>query len=155
VSTTGKQLQPGRSIDLTGQWLYKPGYLVQPDEQPQLAEQLTGYVAVPVPQLLNRTHSVVASPQLATGNTRGFEGRNFRTAISGKRIRADEVGGDFLLGPEDLCPLQAQEFLFATAALQRRDHKIPQMRPAGGQQPRRFIAHQPAMPRLFVAGSAS
>nr|MBA2305073.1 hypothetical protein [Acidobacteriota bacterium] len=55
VSITGKQLQPGRSIDLTGQWLYKPGYLVQPDEQPQLAEQLTGYVAVPVPQLLNRT----------------------------------------------------------------------------------------------------
>ncbi|MBA2260924.1 MAG: hypothetical protein H0W18_18705 [Acidobacteria bacterium] len=55
VSVAATQLQPGRSIDLTGQWRYKPGYLVQPTEQPQLDESLTGYVAVPVPQLLNRT----------------------------------------------------------------------------------------------------
>ncbi len=55
VSFTHKQLQPGRSIKLAGEWLYKPGYLLQANEQPQLAEKLSGYVAVPVPQLLNRT----------------------------------------------------------------------------------------------------
>jgi len=55
LSLTRTQLQPGRSIDLTGEWRYKPGYLIQPDEQPQLAATLDGYVAVPVPQLLNRT----------------------------------------------------------------------------------------------------
>jgi len=55
VSVARTRLQPGQSIDLTGEWLYKPGYLVQPAEQPQLAKTLHGYVAVPVPQLLNRT----------------------------------------------------------------------------------------------------
>ncbi len=55
VKVTQKQLKPGQSIALTGEWLYKPGYLLQANEQPQLTENLSGYVAVPVPQLLNRT----------------------------------------------------------------------------------------------------
>lgn len=55
VSVTQKQLRPGQTIELAGDWLYKPGYLVRANEQPQLAESLRGYVAVPVPQLLNRT----------------------------------------------------------------------------------------------------
>jgi len=55
VSIAQKQLQPGQAIELTGEWLYKPDYLVQANEQPQLAESLSGYVTVPVPQLLNRT----------------------------------------------------------------------------------------------------
>jgi len=55
VSVTQEQLKPGQAIELTGEWLYKPGYLLQPNEQPQRAENLNGYVAVPVPQLLNRT----------------------------------------------------------------------------------------------------
>jgi len=55
VSVARTRLQPGQSIDLGGEWLYRPGYLVQPDEQPQLAKTLHGYIAVPVPQLLNRT----------------------------------------------------------------------------------------------------
>ena len=55
TSITQKQLQPGQTTGLAGEWLYKPGYLLQANEQPQLAEKLSGYVAVPVPQLLNRT----------------------------------------------------------------------------------------------------
>ncbi|MEO6237626.1 MAG: sugar-binding domain-containing protein [Vicinamibacterales bacterium] len=55
VSVGSAQLQPGRSIDLSGQWLYKPGYLLGATEQPQLATDRGGYVPVPVPQLLNRT----------------------------------------------------------------------------------------------------
>ena len=55
VSIAQKQLQPGQTIELTGEWLYKPDYLVQANEQPQLAASLRGYVTVPVPQLLNRT----------------------------------------------------------------------------------------------------
>src|SRR5262245_58377008 len=50
-----KRLEPGQSIELTGEWLYKPGYLLGANEQPQTAESLSGYVAVPVPQLLSRT----------------------------------------------------------------------------------------------------
>ncbi len=55
VSIAQKQLQPGQAIELVGEWLYKPGYLVQANEQTQLAENLNDYVLVPVPQLLNRT----------------------------------------------------------------------------------------------------
>ncbi|MBA3762922.1 MAG: hypothetical protein H0X04_06190, partial [Chthoniobacterales bacterium] len=55
ASVAQKQLRPGQTIELAGEWLYKPGYLLQANEQPQLAEKLGGYVAVPVPQLLNRT----------------------------------------------------------------------------------------------------
>ncbi|MBA3513029.1 MAG: hypothetical protein H0T77_01460 [Pyrinomonadaceae bacterium] len=55
VSISQKQLQPGRTIALAGEWLYKPGYLLQANEQPELTDNLSGYVVVPVPQLLNRT----------------------------------------------------------------------------------------------------
>lgn len=55
VSVAPGQLQPGQSIDLSGQWLYKPGYLVGASEQPQLEDDRGGYVPVPVPQRLNRT----------------------------------------------------------------------------------------------------
>ncbi|MFN2453337.1 MAG: glycoside hydrolase family 2 protein [Pyrinomonadaceae bacterium] len=55
LNITPKQLKPGQTIELTGEWLYKPGYLVQANEQPQLAASRNGYVTVPVPQLLNRT----------------------------------------------------------------------------------------------------
>ncbi|HXG55426.1 MAG TPA: glycoside hydrolase family 2 TIM barrel-domain containing protein [Vicinamibacterales bacterium] len=55
VSLAQQPLRPGQTIDLTGSWLYRPGYLVQPGEQPQLATSPRGYVPVPVPQLLNRT----------------------------------------------------------------------------------------------------
>ncbi|MEP6913564.1 MAG: glycoside hydrolase family 2 TIM barrel-domain containing protein [bacterium] len=55
VQLAPAQLMPGQPISLTGDWLYKPGYLVKPDEQPQLATTLTDYVSVPVPQFLNRT----------------------------------------------------------------------------------------------------
>ncbi|CAN5672844.1 beta-galactosidase [soil metagenome] len=48
-------LKPGESVPLIGEWLYKPGYLVQAKERPELAGELEGYVRVPVPQLLNRT----------------------------------------------------------------------------------------------------
>ena len=48
-------LNPGRIIPLTGEWLYKPGYLIKANEQPQISESRTDYVPVPVPQLLNRT----------------------------------------------------------------------------------------------------
>lgn len=54
LSVTPKQLEPGQTIELMGEWLYKPGYLVRVNEQPQLAEIRSGYVTVPVPQLLNR-----------------------------------------------------------------------------------------------------
>jgi len=55
VSLAQSQLKPGQTISLTGEWLYKPGYLVKANEQPQLAESQAGFVPVPVPQLLNRT----------------------------------------------------------------------------------------------------
>src|SRR2546422_6754854 len=51
-----EQLQPGHAFDLTGQWLYKPGYAVAPDEKPELASQAASFIPVPVPQLLNRIH---------------------------------------------------------------------------------------------------
>ncbi|MCA1555779.1 MAG: hypothetical protein LC747_03715, partial [Acidobacteria bacterium] len=55
MSLAQKHLQPGQRIELAGEWLYKPGYLMQSNEQPQLAKNLSDYVVVPVPQLLNRT----------------------------------------------------------------------------------------------------
>lgn len=63
---------PGSQVDLTGQWLYKPGYLLPDTEKPQLdttatataqpssgfgeaaTESLANYVPVPVPQILSR-----------------------------------------------------------------------------------------------------
>lgn len=70
---------PGRQFDLTGQWSYKPGYLLEESQKPQLtgpaisaslqpaqtsrtqvvfAEAIsanpTGYIPIPVPQILSR-----------------------------------------------------------------------------------------------------
>ncbi|HET8654014.1 MAG TPA: hypothetical protein VFL93_00675, partial [Longimicrobiaceae bacterium] len=48
------QLAPGSSIDLTGQWRFKPSYLIAPGHAPEAAAADDGYVEVGVPQLLNR-----------------------------------------------------------------------------------------------------
>jgi beta-galactosidase len=48
-----RDMNPGDSIDLTGTWLYKPGYDIGSDESPQTNERDRGYVKVPVPSLLN------------------------------------------------------------------------------------------------------
>ena len=48
VRLTPDQLTPGTRIDLTGTWLYKPGY--------DKSEGDAGFVPVPVPQILNRIH---------------------------------------------------------------------------------------------------
>src|SRR5262249_34487311 len=56
ASFTADQIQAGSSFPLTGEWLYRPGYLGGPDEKPYLSDSVTGFVAVPVPQLLNRVH---------------------------------------------------------------------------------------------------
>lgn len=55
VKLTAKQLQPGSTLELTGQWLYRPGYGVQAGETPEIAAG-KGCVQVPVPQLLNRIY---------------------------------------------------------------------------------------------------
>src|SRR5438093_10221987 len=54
ISLSPKQLQAGHSFDLTGEWLYKPGYAIATNERPEIADQGTGFSPVPVPQLLNR-----------------------------------------------------------------------------------------------------
>src|SRR6267142_438869 len=54
VSLSPKQFQPGHSFDLTGQWLYKPGYAIATNERPEIAGQEAGFSPVPVPQLLKR-----------------------------------------------------------------------------------------------------
>src|SRR5688500_16227728 len=46
VKLDAAQLTPGSRIDLTGTWLYKPGY--------DKSEGDAGFVPVPVPQILNR-----------------------------------------------------------------------------------------------------
>lgn len=46
-------LRAGRTFDLTGQWLYRPGYTIPPTHLPE-APAAAGGVRVPVPQLLNR-----------------------------------------------------------------------------------------------------
>ena len=48
-----KELQPGNSIDLTGKWLYRPGYSIDANEKPESALSGESF-PVPVPQLLNR-----------------------------------------------------------------------------------------------------
>ena len=47
------QLRPGTSLDLTGQWLYRPGYSIAAGEKPELGASGETF-SVPVPQLLNR-----------------------------------------------------------------------------------------------------
>lgn len=54
ISLSPKQFQPGHSFDLTGEWLYKPGYTIATNERPEIADQGTGFLPVAVPQLLNR-----------------------------------------------------------------------------------------------------
>ncbi len=54
LTFTVQQLQPGHSFDLSGEWLYKPGYAIARGEKPEATESQLGFVPVPVPQLLNR-----------------------------------------------------------------------------------------------------
>ena len=55
VELTRRNLQPGASIDLNGEWFYRPGYDIPSNSQPQFAIAPNA-VRVPVPQLLNRIH---------------------------------------------------------------------------------------------------
>lgn len=56
MKLSGGKLVPGASIDLTGTWLYKPGYAIATNEYPQAAYAEKNFLPVPVPQLLNRIH---------------------------------------------------------------------------------------------------
>ncbi len=53
VKIAWNELQPGQTFDLTGKWLYRPGYSIGANEKPETGPsgELFG---VPVPQLLNR-----------------------------------------------------------------------------------------------------
>ena len=53
LSVRAGNLKPGTVLDLTGQWLYQPGYAIQPGQKPETAVA-NDCVRVPVPQLLNR-----------------------------------------------------------------------------------------------------
>ncbi len=54
IAIAEKDLKPGTTVDLSGPWLYKPGYAVGSGEKPQSAEGDAGYVPAVVPQFLNR-----------------------------------------------------------------------------------------------------
>jgi hypothetical protein len=54
ISIRSGELQPGHSFNLNGEWLYKPGYTLAPGEKPKLSDNVSRFVPVPVPQLLNR-----------------------------------------------------------------------------------------------------
>jgi hypothetical protein len=61
VTLDAASLRAGARIDLTGRWLYKPGYAVAAGETPQSPGSPgdappAGYLSVPVPQILNRIH---------------------------------------------------------------------------------------------------
>ena len=47
-----EDFQPGRRIELSGDWLYKPGYLLEKGDHPET--DLRGFETVGVPQFLNR-----------------------------------------------------------------------------------------------------
>src|SRR4051794_37243825 len=49
-------LRPGASFELTGNWLYQPGYNVATNENPQNPGGEEKFLPVPVPQLLNRIY---------------------------------------------------------------------------------------------------
>lgn len=55
------ELEPGSVTDLSGEWMYKPGYALSPGEHPgrSAAGETTssGFVTVPVPQMLSRLHA--------------------------------------------------------------------------------------------------
>lgn len=55
--TPAEGLAPGAEYDLTGTWLYKPGYDVKADEKPEAAESDDGYLPVGVPQFLNQARA--------------------------------------------------------------------------------------------------
>jgi len=54
VKIAEDKLAPGTSIDLTGQWLFKPAYALGDGEKPEASTESSGYNAVPVPQMLSR-----------------------------------------------------------------------------------------------------
>ena len=54
VTIAEDKLAPGTSIDLTGQWLFKPAYALGDGEKPEASTESSGYNAVPVPQMLSR-----------------------------------------------------------------------------------------------------
>lgn len=55
VSIEDRQLRPGARTSITGRWLYKPGYALAAGEQPSDPKSSdSGYVEVPVPQMLSR-----------------------------------------------------------------------------------------------------
>ena len=56
VKLTAEQLTPGTTVDLTGQWLFKPGYAKCRRDAGEVDATADGYVPVPVPQILNRIH---------------------------------------------------------------------------------------------------
>lgn len=57
VALTDESLQPGATMSLVGEWLYKPTYALAADEKPEIAgdnDANSGYVPLRVPQFLNR-----------------------------------------------------------------------------------------------------
>ena len=55
INIAATQLRAGTSLDLTGKWLYRPGYAFQSADKPE-RNATADCVRVPVPQLLNRIH---------------------------------------------------------------------------------------------------
>jgi hypothetical protein len=56
IALSENDLKPGTCIDLSGQWLYKPGYAVPAAERPEMASDNAGFVPVTVPQFLSRIY---------------------------------------------------------------------------------------------------
>ncbi|MGI8965676.1 MAG: sugar-binding domain-containing protein, partial [Limisphaerales bacterium] len=54
IKLADKEIRPGTSLDLSGKWLYQPGYSVVTNQNPQNAAAAKNCVPVPVPQLLNK-----------------------------------------------------------------------------------------------------
>ncbi|MEO6034640.1 MAG: hypothetical protein ABIQ35_05250 [Verrucomicrobiota bacterium] len=56
IDLAGEKLRAGSSYDLTGDWLYQPGYAIGANQSPQSSEVRKQFRPVRVPQLLNRIH---------------------------------------------------------------------------------------------------
>lgn len=56
IALSENDFQPGAHIELSGQWLFKPGYAVATAEKPEAESSDAGFVPVAVPQLLNRVY---------------------------------------------------------------------------------------------------
>jgi beta-galactosidase len=54
VKVADDKLTPGTTIDLTGQWPFKPTYALGQGEKPETSDETSGYNPVPVPQMLSR-----------------------------------------------------------------------------------------------------